>query len=49
MWGRSKTERKEVRSLADKMNELGALTRMQWVYWEGNIIFFSEIWLQEQL
>ena len=38
-----------VRSLADKMDELGLLMRTQQEYQEGNYVFFIENWLQKHL
>jgi len=38
-----------VKSLANKMDKLGPLMRMQQEYQEGYIIFFIKTWLQEQL
>jgi len=41
-----------VRSLADIMDEFGALTKTQQEYQDGNFLFFflfTETWLQEQI
>ena len=38
-----------MRSLLDKMDKLGDLMRTQQEHQEGNILFFTETWLQDQL
>ena len=36
-----------VRSLPNKMEELTALTRLQWEYRECSLMMFTESWLNE--
>jgi len=38
-----------IREMAAKIDKLGALTKKQQEYQEGNIICFNETWLQERL